>query len=102
MHEHYGDVVYKQIKDNVEDIAAGDIPAAGELREVDQLGALRGDDRGHGLERVHLDDAAVRLSQSIVRVGPQWIGRGLARWIRDAASMENTAGWINRSVADDA
>jgi hypothetical protein len=35
------------------------------------------------------------LFQSIVRVGPKWVGRGLSRWIRDAAAMENSVRWVH-------
>ena len=34
------------------------------------------------------------LSQSMVRIGPKWVAKGISRWIRDAASMESTTRWI--------
>jgi len=35
------------------------------------------------------------FTQSIVRVGPKWVGRGLARWLGDAAHLENTVAWVH-------
>jgi hypothetical protein len=34
------------------------------------------------------------LTQSMVRVGPKWVARGMSRWLRDASSMESTVQWI--------
>lgn len=34
------------------------------------------------------------LTQSMVRIGPEHVLRGMARWAGDAAQMESTVGWI--------
>ena len=92
---HYGPEVLRTMKKMLEDVAAGDVAAQNVFEK--SMNHLR-----TGVTVAFLGWNTMTslmqplgLTQSIVRVGPKWIGKGLARWLGDAASMENTATWIN-------
>lgn len=92
--DHYGDTIYKELLSGVEDIATGDVPAINSLdkgfnwiRSGASLAAL-------GWSFVTSALQPLGLFPAMMRVGPKWIGKGISRWVRDAASMENTAKWI--------
>ena len=92
--EHYGHEVYKQMQNAITDVAAGDVPAQTAfekginwLRTGTSIAAM-GWNFGTALLQ------PLGLSQSIVRIGPKWVAKGISRWARDAASMENTTRWI--------
>lgn len=95
IYETYGDVVYRQFKDGLRDVAFGQTPAVtafekgiNHLRSGATIAGL-----GWNLTTAILQPLG--LTQSMVRIGPKWVGRGMSRWLRDAASMENTVAWIN-------
>ncbi len=94
IYETHGDVVYKQLKNGVRDIAIGDVPATGAFeRAINHLRAgatIAG--LGWNITTALLQP--IGLTQSMVRIGPKWVARGMARWLRDAATMENTAAWV--------
>lgn len=92
--DHYGNATLDQFTDAIEDIAAGDVlaqktveRAVNWVRQGVSIAAM-----GWNLMTSLLQPLG--LSQSIVRIGPKWVGRGLSRWLRDTASMENSAAWI--------
>ncbi len=88
--DHYGSAVLRTMKDHLEAIAAGDVPAqSGFERSVNYLrtGATIA---GLGWNLTTSLLQPLGLSQSMVRIGPKWVARGLASWIGDAARMENT------------
>lgn len=90
----YGDVTYDQIKKAMQDIAAGDIGAQtfyergmNHLRTGTTVAFM-------GWSVMTALQQPFGLTQSMSRIGIKWVGRGLSRWMRDAASMESTAAWI--------
>lgn len=92
--EHYGHEVYKQLQNAITDVAAGDVPAQTAfekginwLRAGTSIAAM-GWNMGTALLQ------PLGLSQSVVRIGPKWVAKGISRFLRDAASMENTTKWI--------
>jgi len=90
----YGNNVYRTMKAAVDDIAAGDVPAIHAHEKA--LKHLR---NGVTIASMgwNIGTAAMQplgITNSIVRIGPKWVGRGLKRWLGDAAKMENTASWI--------
>lgn len=90
----YGDLVYKQFKESLKDIALGDVPATNGFEKA--IHHLRVGATIAGLAW-NLTTSLLQplgLTQSMVRIGPRWVGRGLSRWLRDAASMENTVAWV--------
>jgi len=94
IYDTYGDVVYRQFKDGLRDVAFGQVPAVtafekgiNHLRSGATIAGL-----GWNLTTAMLQPLG--LTQSMVRIGPKWVGRGLMRFIRDAASMENSVRFI--------
>ena len=93
--ESHGDIVYDQFRRILDDVAAGDVPAVGpweqtvnHLRKGAAIAAM-----GWNISTAMLQPFG--LTQSMVRVGPKWVAKGMSRWLRDAASMENTVSWIH-------
>ena len=85
MRKHYGNQIPKQLRNAVNAIALGD-PVSGtwgkvidHVRQGSTVAAL-----GFNLMTGVLQPFG--LSQSIVRIGPKWVGRGLAKWIADPES----------------
>jgi hypothetical protein len=93
--DHYGDQVFRQLKDTIEDVAAGSVPAAkaweravNHLRVGSSISALAWNVVTSALQ-------PLGLTQSMVRVGPKWVAKGIAQWLGDAARMENTVARIH-------
>lgn len=81
MRAHYGPAAVRQFKTWSEAVATGDTPAQG---AVDQLASVV--KRGVGVAGLGFNviSAAMQplgITQSIVRVGPKWIGRGVMDYI---------------------
>lgn len=96
---HYGDIVYKNIRDAVSDIAAGHVP-------IQQQGerALEWLRTGTSIARMGWNTTTalmqpLGLTVSMVRVGPKWVARGMAHWLGDAVRMESSANWIQEKSA---
>jgi hypothetical protein len=93
--ETQGDLTYQQITRALQDIAIGSTPAARSvldksanfMRTGTQL-AMLGFNLWTSLQQ------PLGIFNGAARVGPVWVARGLKRWLRDAATMENTARWI--------
>src|SRR3990172_1768799 len=91
---HYGDVVYQSILSTVRDIAAGDLPAQNWFDRSLNWVRTGTSIVGLGWNTITAAIQPLGLTQSVVRIGPKWVGKGLARWMRDAAHMENSYKWI--------
>jgi hypothetical protein len=94
IYDVHGDVVYQQIKNGVRDIAIGDIPATGAVDRA--LNHIRSGATIAGLGW-NMTTALLQplgLTQSAQRIGVRWVARGIGRWMRDAATMENTVVWV--------
>jgi hypothetical protein len=96
--ETHGDLVYRQFKNGVRDVAFGQTPATNSFERA--INHFRAGSTVAGLgwslstAMLHLSSA---LPRAVVRIGPEYVARGVARWTRDALSMENTAKWIDES-----
>lgn len=95
--ETKGDLVYQQFTRALQDIAAGNVngprptvldKAATFARQGTQLSLL-------GLNLWTAAQQPLGLFNGMSRVGVKWVARGMRRWMRDAAHMENTVRWIN-------
>lgn len=87
---HYGPDALRALSGTLEDIAKGDIPAQNAFEAA--LNHLRAGVSIAGMGW-SLTTAALQplgFTQSAVRIGPKWLGRGLARWLGDAVQLENT------------
>ena len=89
--EHYGPEKLATMKDTLRDIAIGDMAAQGSLDRI--LNHLR-----HGATIVGLGWRVTTsllqplgLTQSMVRIGPQWVAKGARHWMGDTVSLENSA-----------
>ena len=89
--EHYGVEKLRALKDTLRDIAIGDMAAQTSGERI--LNHLR-----HGATIVGLGWRIttsllqpIGLTQSIVRVGPQWIAKGVRHWAGDTVRLENSA-----------
>jgi conjugative element/phage-associated large polyvalent protein len=89
--EHYGPEKLAQMRDMLRDIAMGELPAQDHFERV--VNHLR-----HGATIVGLGWNVVTsllqpfgLTQSMVRIGPKWVGKGFNKWLGDATFMENSA-----------
>lgn len=96
INETHGDLVYEQLTRALQDIAIGSTPAARTtldksmtfLRTGSQIAGL-GWNLWTGLQQ------PLGMFNGMARVGVPWVTRGLVRWLRDAATMENTSAWIS-------
>jgi hypothetical protein len=95
IYDTHGDLVYKQFREGVRDVAMGEVPAikaheqaANHIRKGATIAAM-------GWSFTTAAVQPLGLTQSIERIGAKWVGRGLSRFLRDAATMENTSAWIN-------
>lgn len=88
--EHYGPEMLESLRENIEAIAAGNVGAQNAMeRGVNYLrtGATVA---GLGWRLTTSLLQPIGLTQSMVRVGPKWIGKGLVEFLGDAAHMENS------------
>lgn len=92
--ETAGDIVYQKFSRALQDIAVGTAPARNALeraavfmRTGTQI-AQMGWNLWTGIQQ------PLGLFNGMSRVGPTWVARGLKRWLRDAATLQNTTQWI--------
>jgi hypothetical protein len=92
---HYGPKVLKTIRDGIQGIATADVAPQTDIDKA--LLLLRSNvtraTMGASVTTAFLQPFG--LTQSMVRIGPKHVLRGLARWGGDAAKMENTISWIH-------
>lgn len=93
--EHYGPETLTELRKAMEDMVTGDVPAQDALERA--MNHIRAGTTVAGLGYNLMTSLLqpLGLSQSIVRVGPKWVAKGLTRWLGDAARMENTAAEIH-------
>jgi len=93
--ETKGDLIYKQIRNAVRDIAFGAVPAVnGFERAVNHIrqGATV---VGLGWNFTTAALQPLGLSNSMFQIGPTWVARGLLRWLRTPTTMGQTVEWIS-------
>lgn len=91
----HGDIVYRELKGALADVAFGEEVAGlpwervvGHLRQGTSIAFM-------GWNLMTSLQQPLGLSQSLVRVGPKWVAKGLARMLRNTASLESTAAWVH-------
>jgi hypothetical protein len=93
--DYYGPQVLKTMRDNIMGIATADVVPQ---TSIDQALLLMRSNVTRATMGASLTTAFLQpfgLTQSMVRIGPKHVLRGLARWGGDAARMESTIGWIH-------
>lgn len=93
--DSFGHEVYSQFRSALHDIAAGDVPAQ---TMVDK--SLEWSRQGVSIAAMGWNimtglTQAFGLTQSMARVGVVPVAKGMARWMRDAASLENSVKWVH-------
>lgn len=93
--DHYGPEVLRAMSAALTDIAAGDVPAQNAFEQ--SIAHLRAGVTvaSMGWSLVTAAQQPLGLTQSMVRIGPKWVGRGLARWLGDASRMQSTVATIH-------
>jgi hypothetical protein len=92
--ETKGDLIYKQIRNAVRDVAFGAVPAVnGFERAVNHIrqGATV---VGLGWNFTTAALQPLGLSNSMFQIGTKWVARGLLRWLRNPTTMGQTVEWI--------
>lgn len=85
-----GPQVLREFTKAVTDIAAGDVPAQSGFERMINHVRQGATITGLGWNVITSLLQPFGLTQSMVRIGPKWVGKGLARWIGGAARMEGT------------
>lgn len=93
--DHYGPEILGTLRDAVEDIAIGNIGAQNAFERGINYLRTGATIAGLGWRITTSLLQPIGLTQSMVRIGPKWVGKGLVEWLGDAAHMENTAKRIN-------
>ena len=91
---HYGPEVARVMRDHLQAIAVGDQRAANIFeRGINHIrtGATIA---GLGWNVTTSLLQPLGLTQSVVRIGPKWVGKGIASWIGSASGMEGSAKWV--------
>lgn len=93
--DHHGPKVLKTIRDGVMGIATADVAPQTDIDKA--LLKLRSNvtraTMGASLTTAFLQPFG--LTQSMVRIGPKHVLRGMARWGGEAVRMENTLSWVH-------
>lgn len=90
IYSHYGDQVYKEIILTINDVAAGHIPAQSHVEQAFNHLRIGSTIAGLGYNLTTSMLQPLGLTQSMVRVGPKWIGRGIKKWLGNAVTMQST------------
>ena len=92
--EHYGPEVLSTMRHMMEDIAIGEIPTMNVVERGVRWVRSGVSIASMGWNLITAFTQPLGLTQSMVRVGPKWVAKGMGRWLRDASSMESTVQWI--------
>lgn len=92
--DNYGMEAYRVFTDGVRDVAVGDIPAQEAWEKFMGYTRVGISTAGLGYNLVTSLMQPLGLTQSMVRIGPQWVGKGIGRWIGSPKRMVETADWI--------
>jgi hypothetical protein len=97
--ETQGDLVYKQIRGSIRDVAFGDVPAVNGFERAINHVRMGATIAGLGWNLAVAFLQPIGLSNSMVRIGPTWVAKGLARWLRNPFTMVETVHWITEKSA---
>lgn len=93
IYEHYGPIVYDQLKGAVRDIAFGNTPAPGWYQTLNAIRA-KTVTATLGWNAVTSLLHTLQLTRGMVRVGPGYVTHGLVRWLSSAKNADYSVGWI--------
>lgn len=88
--EHYGPEVLRSMRDTIADVAAGEVGAQNAFEKAINHLRVGTTIVGLGWNVTTGLLQPLGLTQSMVRIGPKWVAKGLAQWLGDAARMESS------------
>ncbi|MFZ5699673.1 MAG: hypothetical protein ACOY9J_13350 [Pseudomonadota bacterium] len=89
--EHYGPEVLRSMRDTIADVAAGEVGAQNAFEKAINHLRVGTTIVGLGWNLTTGLLQPIGLTQSMVRIGPKWVAKGLAQWLGDAVRMESSA-----------
>ncbi len=92
--ETQGDLVYKQVRGSIRDVAFGDIPATNGFERAVNHVRTGATIAGLGWNVTTAALQPLGLANSIVRIGPKWVALGIGRWLRGPRAFVDTPQWI--------
>ncbi|QCW21969.1 lysis protein [Caulobacter phage Jess A] len=93
--DHYGVETLRTMRNTLKAIAEGEIPAENALEKAVNYIRTGSTVAGLGWNLMTSLLQPLGLTQSIVRIGPKWVAKGLGRAFSDAATLQNTVQMIN-------
>jgi hypothetical protein len=94
LRNHYGSEVIKSMRKTIEDVTIGEIGAQNVFEAAINHVRTGATIAGLGWNLTTSFLQPIGLTQSMARIGVKWVAKGATRWLRDAASMDNTVTWI--------
>lgn len=88
--EHYGPEVLRSMRDAIADVAAGEVGAQNAFEKAINHLRVGTTIVGLGWNLTTGLLQPIGLTQSMVRIGPKWVAKGLAQWLGDAVRMESS------------
>ena len=88
--EHYGPEVLRSMRDTIADVAAGEVGAQNAFEKAINHLRVGTTIVGLGWNLTTGLLQPIGLTQSMVRIGPKWVAKGLAQWLGDAVRMESS------------
>lgn len=95
IYDTQGDLVYKQFKAAIKDIAIGVVQAQDGFEQVINHVRTGAVIAGLGWSLTTALLQPLGLTQSIYRIGPKWVAKGATRWLRNPLAMVETVRWIH-------
>lgn len=92
--DHYGMEAYRVFTEGVKDVAVGDLPAQDTFERFMNYTRIGISTAGLGWNLTTSLMQPLGLTQSMVRIGPKWVGKGISRWVSSPKHMVETAEWI--------
>ena len=92
--EHYGADTLNEMRAALKDIAEGEQGAQNAVEAGLNYVRTGATIAGLGWRVTTALLQPIGLTQSMVRIGPKWVAKGMAQWLGDAAKMENTVARI--------
>jgi hypothetical protein len=82
INENHGDSVYREIVETVKDVAAGNIPSKSEYESLVNHFRIGTSIAAMGWNVMTALVQPLGITNSIVRIGPQWVAKGVRNWAK--------------------
>jgi len=85
--DYYGMEAYRVFMDGIRDVAIGDIPATDAFEKFTAYSRVGISTAGLGYNLITSMMQPLGLTQSMVRIGTKWVGKGIGRWMGSPKRM---------------